>query len=96
MMRLFLLNSSLVVVVVVLSLGCATAFSAVAPNSVTTTPASSSTNPAFDVVDKTLTGIDAAGSFDPTDGDYAAVQRNNKDEVWVNQVRRNFSSAKAW
>lgn len=62
------------------------AFSAVAPKS--TTPATGSKLPNLDPVDKTLDGIDAEGSFDPTDGDNAAIQRNNKDEVWVPQVRK--------
>lgn len=56
----------------------ASAFSAVAPSNV------GSTQP----VDKSLKGIDSAeGVFDPTSGDNAALTRNNKDEVWVPQVR---------
>ena len=40
-----------------------------------------------DPVDKSLRGIDAEGSYDPTAGDNAALTRNNNDEVWVQQVR---------
>ena len=50
-------------------------------------------------VDRTLKGIDDTANhdvFDPTSGDNAALQRNNKDEVWVSQrarPRRNRKSA---
>jgi len=37
-------------------------------------------------IDKSMKGIDEAGSFDPTVGDNCALQRNNEDEVWVAQV----------
>jgi hypothetical protein len=63
------------------------AFSAVAPQSSVPKSTDSKKAQNFEPVDKTLDGIDAAGSFDPTDGDNAAVERNNKDEVWVPQVR---------
>jgi hypothetical protein len=39
-----------------------------------------------DPVDKGMKGIDAEGSFDPTTGSVPALQRNNNDEVWVEQV----------
>ena len=62
----------------------ASAFSAVAPPSaVDPSKAANVAEP----VDKTLKGIDADGSFDPVEGDHAAVTRNNNDEVWVQQVR---------
>ena len=65
----------------ILSLAClashAAAFSAVSRP--VTTP---TTN-----IDKTMEGIDAPGSFDPTEGDNPALKRNNNDEVWVDQVR---------
>jgi len=38
-------------------------------------------------IDKTMEGIDAPGSFDPTEGDNPALKRNNNDAVWVDQVR---------
>ena len=38
------------------------------------------------VVDKTMKGIDAEGSFDPTEGDNPALARNNLGEVWNQQV----------
>ena len=56
----------------------ASAFSAVSPPS---------NGIKSDPVDKTLRGIDAEGSFDPTEGDNAALTRNNNDEVWNQQVR---------
>lgn len=37
-------------------------------------------------VDKTMVGIDAEGSFDPTAGDNPALARNNNGEVWNQQV----------
>jgi len=37
-------------------------------------------------VDKTMNGIYAEGSFDPTTGDNPALARNNKGEVWNQQV----------
>ena len=66
------------------------AFSAVAPTSTTSVPGSKSGGGAneLDPVDRTLDGIDAVGSFDPTDGDNAAVKRNNNDQVWVPQVSK--------
>jgi len=47
-------------------------------------------------IDRSLKGIDAEGSFDPTSGDNPALIRNNNDEVWVSQrarPRRNRKSA---
>lgn len=45
------------------------------------------TTPATNI-DKSLDGIDGdSATFDPTEGDNAALTRNNKDEVWVQQVR---------
>lgn len=45
------------------------------------------TTPATNI-DKSLDGIDGESStFDPTEGDNAALKRNNKDEVWVQQVK---------
>lgn len=40
----------------------------------------------IDAVDRSMKGIDAEGSFDPTEGDGAALTRNNKGEVWNLQV----------
>lgn len=37
-------------------------------------------------IDKSLVGIDAEGSFDPTSGDNPALARNNNNEVWNQQV----------
>jgi hypothetical protein len=58
------------------------AFSAVAPK------AAGSFVSSPDPVDKSMQGIDDAGSFDPTEGDNAALTRNNVGEVWVPQVSR--------
>mmetsp|Transcript_30588 Transcript_30588/g.50509 ORF Transcript_30588/g.50509 Transcript_30588/m.50509 type:complete len:402 (+) Transcript_30588:34-1239(+) len=47
-------------------------------------------------VDKSMKGIDAEGSFDPTTGPNPALQRNNLGEVWNEQrarPRRNRKSA---
>ena len=40
-------------------------------------------------VDKTMKNVDKdpSTSFDPTKGDQPALVRNNKDQVWVEQVR---------
>jgi hypothetical protein len=60
---------------------------AFAPTFVGTTSRASSlyaANP--DPVDKSMKGIDAEGSFDPTAGSVPALQRNNNGEVWVEQV----------
>ena len=62
----------------------ASAFSAVSPPS---------NGIKSDPVDKTLRGIDAEGSFDPTDGENAALSRNNNDEVWNQQVSLNEVSS---
>jgi hypothetical protein len=59
-----------------------TGFSAVAPKA--TTPKATG-NP--EPVDKTMRGVDAAGSFDPTQGENAALKRNSNGEVWVPQAR---------
>ena len=66
------------------------AFSAVAPKA---SASVSSGAPNLDPVDKTMRGIDSEPSFDPTDGDSPALNRNNKGEVWVSQVssRRYFN-----
>ena len=75
----------------ILSLAClasqAAAFSAVAPN--TPAKAAAAANgggPSTEPIDRTMKGIDAQGSFDPTSGENPALKRNNKDEVWVDQV----------
>ena len=66
----------------------ASAFSAVAPGSKVTTAAASA--PSVKPIDRTLEGIDDSSVFDPTSGESPAVTRNNKDEVWVSQVRYIF------
>lgn len=67
--------------------GNAAAFSAVAPK--TATPAATGGGaPNLEPVDKTMKGIDAEGGFDPTEGDSPALKRNNKGEVWNEQVRK--------
>ena len=38
-------------------------------------------------IDRSMKGIDEKGSFDPVQGENAALKRNNKNEVWVPQVR---------
>jgi hypothetical protein len=43
-------------------------------------------------VDKSMQGLDEAGSFDPTQGENAALTRNNNGEVWVPQVRSGIRS----
>jgi hypothetical protein len=65
--------------------GSASAFSAVAPQK-SSAPASSGGAPNLDPVDKSMRGIDKVKDFDPTEGENPALQRNNKDEVWVSQV----------
>lgn len=65
-----------------LTVGQASAFSAVAPPKAST-PVMGGTEP----IDRSMKGIDADGAFDPTEGGAPALQRNNKDEVWVSQVR---------
>jgi hypothetical protein len=68
------------------------AFSAVAPNKVSTAPAKKSadaTAPDDSVVDRSMKGIDTdtnPRAFDPTNGENPALIRNNKDGVWVPQV----------
>ena len=73
------------------SSACTTsAFSVVTPPSVgSTTALSDSLNP--DSIDKTMRGIDdeSGFDFDPVAGDNPALTRNNKGEVWVQQVRTN-------
>lgn len=65
-----------------LSLTATNAFSAVAPNAAKAAPS-------LDPVDKTMSGLPKeAATFDPTAGENAALQRNNKNEVWVPQVGR--------
>jgi hypothetical protein len=65
----------------------ASAFSAVAPKTAGTTPS-------FESVDRSMKGIDSDNSaaFDPTEGENAALTRNNKGEVWVSQVRKRRSA----
>lgn len=69
----------------------ASAFSAVAPSN--SGASLGNTEP----VDRSLRGIDSDEStFDPTDGDNAALTRNNNDQVWVPQrarPRRNRKNA---
>ena len=64
-----------------LTIGQASAFSAVAPPSAAASVAGGS-----EEIDRSMKGIDAVGSFDPTEGDAPALTRNNNDEVWVQQV----------
>ena len=48
-----------------------------------------SAGPSQEPVDKTLEGIDDDAThdiFDPLEGEKPALIRNNKDEVWVQQV----------
>jgi len=61
------------------------AFSAVVPNTPSTTAATNA-GPSMEPIDKTMQGIDAEGTFDPTAGESPALKRNNKDEIWVDQV----------
>ena len=65
-----------------LTIGQASAFSAVAPPKASTPVSGGNSEP----IDRSLKGIDSDASFDPTEGDSPAVIRNNKDEVWVSQV----------
>jgi hypothetical protein len=68
-----------------LTVGQASAFSAVAPSK-SSAPAGGAS---MDPIDRSMQGIDAdADAFDPTEGDAPALTRNNNDEVWVAQVRR--------
>lgn len=68
-----------------LTVGQASAFSAVAPPKASSpVSAGGSSEP----VDRSMKGIDSdAAAFDPTSGDTPALSRNNKDQVWVPQVR---------
>jgi hypothetical protein len=66
------------------------AFSAVAPNKAApVAPAANSAAVDAPPVDRSMKGIDddVANAFDPTTGENPALTRNNKDEVWVPQVR---------
>lgn len=66
-----------------LTIGQASAFSAVAPPKASS-PVSASEPP----IDRSMKGIDSdASTFDPTEGDSPALKRNNNDGVWVSQVR---------
>ena len=65
-----------------LTVGQASAFSAVAPPK-----ASTSVMGGAEPIDPSMKGIDAEGSFDPTEGANPALKRNNNDGVWVSQVR---------
>ena len=89
----------------ILSLAClashAAAFSAVAPNSPRAAAAAANGGGApvasSGPVDKTMEGVDAEGSFDPTKGGNPALKRNNNNEVWVDQVRKiNITSFCFW
>jgi len=65
----------------------AAGFSAVVPPKSSSAPAKSSTGKT-DPVDKGMRSLDDDdATFDPTGGQNPAVIRNNKDEVWVSQVR---------
>ena len=64
----------------------ASAFSAVAPK------ANGAATGSPEPIDKSLKGIDAEGSFDPVEGENAALSRNNNGEVWVQQVRITIST----
>lgn len=58
------------------------AFSAVAP------PTSVAATGKPEPVDRSMKGIDSdPTTFDPTEGESPALIRNNKDQVWVPQVR---------
>ena len=57
----------------------AAAFSAVAPKAGAGAVAKGE-------IDRSMKGIDKKGSFDPVEGENAALKRNNNDEVWVPQV----------
>lgn len=70
-----------------LSLTTADAFSAVAPGAAKASLASGGA-PNLEPVDKTMSGLPKeTNAFDPTEGENAALQRNNNNEVWVPQVR---------
>eukprot|EP00977_Amphora_coffeiformis_P013625 scaffold3608_cov183-Amphora_coffeaeformis.AAC.12 len=68
-----------------LTIGQASAFSAVAPPKTSTPVSGGNSEP----IDRSMKGIDSDPSaFDPTEGDSPALKRNNKDEVWVPQRAR--------
>jgi hypothetical protein len=68
-----------------LTVGQASAFSAVAPSK--SSASATGGGASMDPVDRSMQGIDAdADAFDPTEGDSPALTRNNNDEVWVAQV----------
>jgi hypothetical protein len=79
--------TALSLVLLLVGNNAAAAFSAVAPKSSSSPSSASKGGEMMEPVDKTMTGIDKEGSFDPTEGDNPALQRNNQDEVWVPQVR---------
>ena len=75
-------------VAIALMAGNAAAFSAVAPGKPAAAPAATDGGAAnMEPVDKTMKGIDKEPGFEPTEGDNAALKRNNKGEVWNEQVR---------
>lgn len=57
-------------------------------NVVTEKPGSDISTPAEEKIDRSLVGIDDDSVFDPTKGENAALQRNNKNEVLVKQRAR--------
>ena len=79
-------TAALLLVVASVATNQAAAFSAVAPNKAQTPAAEAADN---GVVDKSMKGVDMdANTFDPTTGANPALTRNNKDGVWVSQVRK--------
>lgn len=71
--------------------GYASAFAPAAPTAFRSSKLFVATEPevgavAAGSIDRSMVGIDAKGEFDPTEGDGAALKRNNNGEVWVSQV----------
>lgn len=55
---------------------------------VTSASAFSAVLPKAANIDRSMNDVDdASQKFDPTEGEASALKRNNKDEVWVQQVR---------
>jgi len=72
-----------------------TSILATVDDEVVTTMADTAATSSTSNIDKTMEGIDAPGSFDPTDGESPALARNNLGEVWNQQrprPRRNRKS----
>ncbi len=63
-----------------------TSIFATVDDEVVTTMADASAGSLTNKIDKSMEGIDAPGSFDPTDGESPALARNNLGEVWNQQV----------